>query len=445
MNKSKKITIIFGILIFAIMNANIALAATGTITTETIRVRAAASTESKIVAIGSLNEEVEILGEEGDWYKVRYKEKEGYIFKKYLKPNEEKTETPAEEQPTDEKPAEEAPAETPTEEQPEVPAEAPKKDINIGNVTNKETDAYLIPNFSSVKLFKIEKDKTVNLIKTVANWTKVEIDGKEAWIPNVVLMTEATTSEIQPEQVPEVKPEVPEQKPAEKPAEKPVEQPAEKPVEKPAAKEINQEGYISSNASANLRSGPSTSTASLGKLPRRTSITVISEENGWYKVSYNGKEGYISKSLVTLGKAPEETSSRNPEEPRQPSAPSVAAGSVVDVAKNYIGYNYVSGGASPSTGFDCSGFTKYVYGQCGITLSRTSSAQAINGTAVDKSNLQPGDLLLFHYYGSSSVGHVGIYVGDGQFIHAANAKKGVVYDTINSGYYADNYAGARRL
>lgn len=440
MNKSKKITIIFGILIFAIMNVNIALAATGTITTETIRVRAEATTESKIVAIGSLNEEVEILGEEGDWYKVRYKEKEGYIFKKYLKPNEEVTETPKEEQPSQETPAEETPAETPAEEQPEVSEEAPKKDINIGNVTNKETDAYLIPNFSSVKLFKIETGKTVNLVKTVANWTKVEIGGNEGWIPNVALMTEAPVqetpiAETQPEQVPE-----------EKPAEAQPEVPEPKPEEpKPTAKEINQGGYISSNASANLRSGPSTETKSIGKLKRHTEINVISEENGWYKVSYNGKEGYISKKLVTLGKAPEETSSRNPEEPRKPSAPSGVTGSVVDVAKSYIGYNYVSGGASPSTGFDCSGFTKYVYGQCGITLSRTSSSQAINGTAVDKSNLQPGDLLLFHYYGSSSIGHVGIYVGNGQFIHSANAKRGVVYDTINSGYYADNYAGARRF
>lgn len=313
MNKSKKITIIFGILIFAIMNVNIALAATGTITTETIRVRAEATTESKIVAIGSLNEEVEILGEEGDWYKVRYKEKEGYIFKKYLKPNEEVTETPKEEQPSQETPAEETPAETPAEEQPEVSEEAPKKDINIGNVTNKETDAYLIPNFSSVKLFKIETGKTVNLVKTVANWTKVEIGGNEGWIPNVALMTEAPVqetpiAETQPEQVPE-----------EKPAEAQPEVPEPKPEEpKPTAKEINQGGYISSNASANLRSGPSTETKSIGKLKRHTEINVISEENGWYKVSYNGKEGYISKKLVTLGKAPEETSSRNPEEPRKP-------------------------------------------------------------------------------------------------------------------------------
>ena len=163
-------------------------------------------------------------------------------------------------------------------------------------------------------------------------------------------------------------------------------------------------------------------------------------------------EGYISKPLVTKGEPPVETSSRSLDEPRttqniQNEVPvqSESASSAVAVAQQYLGSSYVSGGSSPSTGFDCSGFTQYVYGQCGISISRTSYTQANDGTAVSKSELQPGDLLLFHYYGSSSIGHVGIYVGNGQFIHAANSNRGVVYDTINSGYYADNYAGARRL
>ena len=124
---------------------------------------------------------------------------------------------------------------------------------------------------------------------------------------------------------------------------------------------------------------------------------------------------------------------------------SSSSSSVVEIAKKYLGCKYVYGGSSPS-GFDCSGFTSYVYGQCGISLARTSYAQASQGTAVSKSELQPGDLLLFTTNGSSGgISHVGIYVGNGQFIHAANATRGVVYDTINSGYYATNYAGARRI
>lgn len=119
--------------------------------------------------------------------------------------------------------------------------------------------------------------------------------------------------------------------------------------------------------------------------------------------------------------------------------------SIVETAKSYLGSSYVSGGSSPSTGFDCSGFTKYVYGLYGISLNRTASDQADNGTPISKDELQPGDLLLFSYYGSSSIGHTGIYIGDGKFVHAANSNRGVVTDTIESGYYLENYVGARRI
>lgn len=118
---------------------------------------------------------------------------------------------------------------------------------------------------------------------------------------------------------------------------------------------------------------------------------------------------------------------------------------IVDTAMQYLGYNYVSGGSSPSTGFDCSGFTKYVFGQCGYSLNRTASDQAQNGISVSKDQLQPGDLLLFGYFGSQSIGHTGIYIGNGQFIHSANSNRGVVIDTIESGYYCENYKGARRI
>lgn len=119
--------------------------------------------------------------------------------------------------------------------------------------------------------------------------------------------------------------------------------------------------------------------------------------------------------------------------------------SIVETALQYKGYNYVSGGASPETGFDCSGFTKYIFGLYGINLNRVSGDQASNGTPISKSELQPGDLVLFSYYGSDSIGHSGIYIGNGNFVHAANSKRGVVVDTLESGYYLENYVTARRL
>ncbi len=442
MNKLKKVAITLAVILFILTNIKYSLGVTGKITAETIRIRAEATTDSKIIEIGNAGEKVDIVGLEGDWYKVSFKGKTGYIYKDYLTPdgevktsdktNENSSETNQTPEASTTPETSTAPETTPSETPTQTPTETTNdKAMELGNVVNKETSAYLLPNFTSTKIEKVNKDQEIKLITTMANWAKIEINQKEAWIPKTFLMKEVSVettkpTEQQPEETTETQPETQQPEQTTQPA-------------------VNKAGYISSNASAHFRSGPSTSSQSLGKLPKNTKITITGEENGWYKVSYNGKEGYISKSLVTEGEPPATTSSRSQEEPRSATTTTQASSNnVVQVAESYAGSRYVSGGSSPS-GFDCSGFTQYVYGKCGVTLSRTSYTQATQGTAVNKSELQPGDLLLFHYYGSSSIGHVGIYVGNGKFIHAANSNRGVVYDSIESGYYADNYAGARRL
>lgn len=433
MNKLKKVAITLAVILFILTNIKYSLGVTGKITAETIRIRAEATTDSKIIEIGNAGEKVDIVGLEGDWYKVSFKGKTGYIYKDYLTPDGEVT--PSNQTNENTSDATQSPETSTTPET--TPSETPTQTTNdkameLGNVVNKETSAYLLPNFTSTKIEKVNKDQEIKLITTMANWAKIEINQKEAWIPKTFLMKEVSVETTKPtEQQPEETTET---------------QPEKQQPEQTTQPAVSKAAYISSNASAHFRSGPSTSSQSLGKLPKNTKITITGEENGWYKVSYNGKEGYISKSLVTEGEPPATTSSRSQEEPRSATTTTAQASSnnVVQVAESYEGSRYVSGGSSPS-GFDCSGFTQYVYGKCGITLSRTSYTQATQGTAVGKSELQPGDLLLFHYYGSSSIGHVGIYVGNGKFIHAANSNRGVVYDSIESGYYADNYAGARRL
>ena len=117
---------------------------------------------------------------------------------------------------------------------------------------------------------------------------------------------------------------------------------------------------------------------------------------------------------------------------------------VVEYAKKFLGKKYVSGGSSPETGFDCSGFTCYVYKHFGYTLNRVSTDQAQNGTKVDKSDLKLGDLVLFSQ-GSRSIGHVGIYIGNNEFIHAANPQKGVIITSLSNSYYKTNYVTARRI
>ena len=115
----------------------------------------------------------------------------------------------------------------------------------------------------------------------------------------------------------------------------------------------------------------------------------------------------------------------------------------VDYGKKYIGRPYVNGATGPNS-FDCSGITYYAYKQVGVYLNRTSRDQSKNGVYVSKSDLQPGDLVFFNS-GTSSIKHVGIYVGDGQFIHSPSTGKSVKYENLNSSYYTRGYVTARRI
>jgi cell wall-associated NlpC family hydrolase len=110
-------------------------------------------------------------------------------------------------------------------------------------------------------------------------------------------------------------------------------------------------------------------------------------------------------------------------------------------ALSYRGAPYVWGGSSV-TGFDCSGFTQYLYKQQGISLPHKASQQFQTGKPVAKSDLKAGDLVFFNTTGPLS--HVGMFIGEGKFVHAANPRRGVQVDMLNRGYYAKHYAGARR-
>lgn len=191
----------------------------------------------------------------------------------------------------------------------------------------------------------------------------------------------------------------------------------------------------------NLREQPNTAAAVAAKLSEGEVSEIIGINSGWLKVRSQQGTGYISPEFVEYvplsgavqaGQAAATgTSSRGQE--------------VIAYAKQFIGTPYVYGGSSPK-GFDCSGFTSYVYKNFGIALNRTSGGQMSNGSKVDRSDLQAGDLVFFTSSSSSkTVSHVGIYVGDGNFIHAVKPGKSLTIDTLSSGYYSTYYWAARRV
>lgn len=224
-------------------------------------------------------------------------------------------------------------------------------------------------------------------------------------------------------------------------------------------------------SSVNLRSGPGTSYAVVGSVKKGdTSCYIIGLNNGWYKVITGSKICYIRSDYLELTQIPYENkaSSNSPKFFRlgnstgvapSPEAlngssgsannssapqPSASGSQILAKAQQYLGAPYVYGGASPS-GFDCSGFVYYVLKELGYSPYRTPADQYKMGTAVSKSNLQPGDIVFFANTYASGISHVGIYAGDGQFIHAPNSRSVVSYSSLTSGYWSDHYYGARRM
>lgn len=155
-------------------------------------------------------------------------------------------------------------------------------------------------------------------------------------------------------------------------------------------------------------------------------------------------------SIISLAAAPAQARHGHPSH----SAPStavqaqnkaIASGNVVRAAYAFRGTRYVMGGTSRS-GFDCSGFVRFILSATdGVALPRTATEQYYHGTPVSQSEAQPGDLVFFKNTYKHGISHVGIYVGSGQFVHAANAHKGVRSDSLNSSYYQAHFAGIRRV
>jgi cell wall-associated NlpC family hydrolase len=112
---------------------------------------------------------------------------------------------------------------------------------------------------------------------------------------------------------------------------------------------------------------------------------------------------------------------------------------VVDYAKRFLGVRYAYGGVSPASGFDCSGFVRFVYAHFGVSLPHSSYAQFDDGRRIGRASLRPGDLVFF-----DSVGHVGIYVGNDRFIHAPHTGTRVRIESF-AGWYSSRFSGARRL
>ncbi len=217
--------------------------------------------------------------------------------------------------------------------------------------------------------------------------------------------------------------------------------PAPAPTQTPTATSSvsNGNAYITGN-NVRFRSGPSMSSAIIGEFFYGNSVTVTGSTGDWTAVTYNGKSGYVYSQYVKTGSFQASTPTQSGD---AVSSGSVTGQQIVDYALQFVGYRYVWGGTSPETGFDCSGFTQYVYKHFGYQLNRVACDQAKNGVHVEKDALQPGDVLCF-YSSADYIGHVGIYIGNNRFVHASTSTTGVIISELNGYYWTRGYE-ARRI
>ena len=201
-------------------------------------------------------------------------------------------------------------------------------------------------------------------------------------------------------------------------------------------------------AVVNLRKSPSTGSSLLTQLKAGEQVEIFGFNCGWYKIRYEGQVGYIRSDLLTLLEKPEGNQGRAASvDVSVPASGSSGSSSdlgqqIATYAQQYVGYPYVYGGKSPS-GFDCSGFMQFVFAQFGYQINRTATAQLANGYYVEYDDLKPGDIIYFGF--GSTASHVGMYIGNGQFVHAQNSSTGVVITSLSEPWYANRYLCAHRI
>lgn len=440
----KSILSLFIILLILLALAGIVFSADTAKAKEEAKLKKSADNSSITLEIIPKNDEFEILEDMGDWYKVNYKKIRGYVKKEQVEiikqtGNNDKNGvnsnyTNEQSQNTNENTVNENTVTKEQTTQEENKNEQEKLDnIQTGEklYTKIELEVYLRPLPTSMKMEKLTIGTEVTVVDVTCNWIYVSVNGKTGWIRKELL---AKTKDNNNNNT----------------------------TKKPEEDNLNKTGYITTDG-INFREKANTDSKVLKTFATNAKVTILKEEGDWYKIKHNDKEGYVLKTYVSEKKAAEvtsrssarreETSTTQVEEKKQEETKtetttkeaSSKGSEVVAMAKKYLGSRYVYGGASPS-GFDCSGFTMYIYKQFGVSLPHSATAQSSKGTKVEKKNLQPGDIVFFtNYKTGKGIGHCGIYIGGGQFIHASTEKTGVITTSLNSGSHAKRYVTAIRI
>lgn len=422
MTNLKKATIASIVILVLIIGVAIgSFAVTSGTANKDAKLRKTTSNDSIVLEIIPKKDEVEILEEDGDWYKVNYKKIKGYVQKEFIDVIEESSQIDTTENNQNEK------------------TEENQVDLKKGDQTISKTEIklYMRPVINSKPIAKIQKDKQLVILEIRNNWAYVEVEGINGWAKLSSLKKEDNTT-TQAEN----------------------KESSNNDTKKENTTTLNKTAYISSTG-INFREEPNTDSKVLKVFLQNAKITILEDQGTWYKIKHNDQEGYVLKEYVSDKKvevtsrgAVERTTTENKTTDTASTAQkkveetttktSSKGQDAANYVKQFVGCKYVYGGSTPS-GFDCSGLTMYVYKKYGINLSHSATAQSKVGTKVERANLQPGDLLFFkNYRTNTGIGHVAIYIGNNKFVHASTEKTGVITSSL-TGSYSTRFVTARRI
>lgn len=469
----KTIYVLISVAVILFIISNIVKADTVEITTETLNLRKEATTESDIVAQISIGEECELLGEEGDWYRVQYNDYTGYISKEYAEIiSTEGAETTSNGE-TNTEPNENTTTDDNTEPSGDNNTTSEPQDSNnnttAGNTEgrlNRAVELRIVPLINGGRIERLSNSTSVTVIEELNGWSYIQTDTLSGWVRSDAITIQESQDHNNNDNGSDT----------------------DNNTDANSDNDNNTSDFEERTMYAtdyiNIRQGPNTSSERIMTVAPNTELTVVGESGDWYEVETSEGNAYVLKELLSTSRVEvtnrgnvdrtedkdsneeaetqKEVSTSNvsettdKEETSNSSDSSTTAEEIVAYAKKFLGVPYVYGGASPS-GFDCSGFTMYVYDHFGISMRHGAQAQAKLGEVVsaDKSsktsllnNLEVGDLVFFlDYETMDEIGHCGIYIGNGEFIHASSGSGYCV--KINSllpgEYYNTRYCAARRV
>lgn len=473
----KKIFFIFSLV--SILLIGTSFADTGKVNVSATRIRKENNTDSDIITNIYEDDEVEIIGEAGEWYQVKYDGNTGYVKKEYLTVSNKKNNTSTKSNTTN---TQASKNETNTTNSNNQTNTAVKNQVNESNAntstsqnmqdpskvtTNSTSTLRNMPSIVSTVIAQFDASKQLTILEEIGNWVQVSDGVVTGWIPRskIVISNPETvnSSDFTNEGTQnEVSNTVYENKTNTTNSTNTSNTNKNQTNTTSNETAVNKTGKINVET-AKVRESASTSAKLIEFLDYDDKVTIVAEEGDWYKITSSKASGYVSKKLITIQK--EDVSSRNLSESRgeveqdttkvnqeansalnNSFANSNDGTQVAEYAKKYLGYSYVLGGKTPESGFDCSGFTRYVYSNFGYSLGSTAASQTNVGSDVARENLQVGDLILFYNESKTSIGHTGVYIRNGEFIHAANPSRGVVTDNLNTNsYYNERFVSAKRV